>query len=519
MIVIDDSDDEAPPAAEEDEWEAEEEELDADCPYPHIIQDLDIAVGRDGSHPEGCAVLHLEVPSLHLSTSTPNILRKAALVTVASADGSVQILQIPLAPPTSAAKDSVADDVRRSAIELAARGRPIPASLAVKLLPADDTRPRSRSGLLQSQEDQLLVASASRTLSIWAVSVKANKAVRVEDPLLRRIPLSFAANGLSFHPSTRLAQLLLTDTSGAARVYDLHRLRASSQVGGWIMAYHTSHYIPKDTPDLDSALTRRKKILGAEWVLAGKGILVLLEDGEWGIWDMSSLQPGKCVEDFALRGFLGTSSSTEQADPTKSKRGASKLAPMTPNTRKTKAEQLFTGTARAPGVAPSGGIAVHSNNPRTGQADESVAIWYCSDIYAITSTQAFWQRSTSTGGGFGSLYAPGLSHITDISLSNENITSISQFVVKGSAGLGQMNTQRDLLVSTEHRAVVLQTQRPDKPARNLFQQQIAERPAEAARDQHMLDIGVLDVEGLDRMLNTMAAETTNPVTRKVGFAP
>lgn len=284
------------------------------------------------------------------------------------------------------------------------------------------------------------------------------------------------------------------------------------------MSYHTAHFIPKDLPDLDPALTRRKKILGARWVLAGKGVLVLLEDGEWGIWDVSSSQPGKCVEDFALRGFLGSSSSTEHAEPNKNKRGVSKLAPMTPNTRKTKAEQLFTGEVRVPGVAPTGGIAVHANNPRTGQADESVAIWYGSEIYSITSTQAFWQRSTSSNGGFGSLHAPGLSHITDISLSNEIITSISQFPIKGSAGLGQMNTQRDLLVSGEHRAIVLQTQRPDKPARNLFQQQIDERPVEAVRDQHMLDVGALDVDGLDRMLETMAAGHANTATRKVGFA-
>lgn len=517
MIVIDDSDDDAN-KEDEDEWEAEEEELDPDCPCPQVIQDLDIVVGRDASRPDGWAVLRLEVPSLHQSASTPTLLKKMAVVAISCANGTVQILQIPLAPPSEATKTKVADAVQRSSIELAARGSPIPASLAIKMLPADETRPRTQAVPLQSLDDQVLIASASRTLSLWALSIKANNLVCSENPLLRKLPLCSPANNLNFHPSSRLAHLLLTDASGAARIYDVHKSRSPTQTGDWIMAYHTSHYIPKDTPDLDSSLTRRKKILGAEWILGGKGVMVLLEDGEWGVWDVSSLQPGKCVEDFALRGFLGNSSSTEHAEPNKNKRGVSKLAPMTPNTRKTKAEQLFTGAVRAPGVAPSGGIAVHSNNPRTGQADESVAIWYGSEIYAITSTQAFWQRSTNSSGGFGSLHAPGLAHITDISLSNENITSISQFAVKGSAGLGQMNTQRDLLVAAEHRAIVLQTQRPDKPARNLFQQQIDERPVDAARDQHMLDAGALDVNGLDRMLASMAAETAPAATRKVGFA-
>lgn len=517
MIVIDDSDNEAE-KEDDNAWEAEEEELDSDCPCPQIIEDMDIVVGSDASRPDGCAVLHLEVPTLHQSVSTPTLLKKVAVVAISCADGTTQLLQIPLAPPSAATKASVVDAIQSSSIELAARGCPIPASLTIKLLPADESRPRSQHGSLQSLDDQLLIASASRTLSIWAISVHASSLVPSENSLLRKLPLSSPATDLSFHHSSRLAHVLLTDASGAARIYDVHKPRSPTQIGDWIMAYHTSYHTVKDTPDLDPSLTRRKKILGAEWVLAGKGILVLLEDGEWGIWDVSSSQPGKSVEDFALRGFLGTSTSTEHAEPNKNKRGASKLAPMTPNTRKTKAEQLFTGAVRAPGVAPSGGIAVQSNNPRTGHADESVAMWYGSEIYAITSTQAFWQRSANSSGGFGSLHAPGLAHITDINLSNENISSISQFPIKGSAGLGQMNTQRDLLVAAEHRAIVLQTQRPDKPARNLFQQQIDERPADAARDQHMLDVGTLDVNGLDRMLDTMAAGATTTVTRKVGFA-
>ena len=75
-----------------------------------------------------------------------------------------------------------------------------------------------------------------------------------------------------------------------------------------------------------------------------------------------------------------------------------------------------------------------------------------------------------------------------------------------------MNMQKDLLVSAEHRFVILQSLRPPVAARQLFQQP-AERPA--LQDQLMLDAGELDVGGMDRMLNSMAADGR---TRRVGFA-
>jgi hypothetical protein len=283
------------------------------------------------------------------------------------------------------------------------------------------------------------------------------------------------------------------------------------------MTYHTAFHSSTESTETSSASIRRKKILDARWVISGKAILALLEDGEWGIWDVTSSSAGKRVEDFAVRGFLGTSSTLEQSEPSKPKKGGSKLAPMTPNTRKSKAEHMFASTSNVPGVAPRGGISVAPNYSRAGQSDESVAIWYNSDIYSITSMQSFWQRiTTGASGGFGSLYAPGLSHITDFNLNNELITSISQFSAKTSADLGQMNTQRDLLVSAEHRAIILQTLRPASSGGRLLFQQAAEAPVTAANDQQMLDTGAMDLDTMDRMLDDMAAGA--PTTRKVGFA-
>ena len=128
--------------------------------------------------------------------------------------------------------------------------------------------------------------------------------------------------------------------------------------------------------------------------------------------------------------------------------------------------------------------------------------------------QSFWQRSTgNNGAGFGSLYAPGLTHVSDIDLMNENITSISRFAPKSTtSSLGQMNTPRDILVSAEHRIVILQNLKPRAPTKDLFGQ-ATERPT--ARDQQMLDAGDLDLGGMDRMLDGMAGDGR---ARRVGFA-
>lgn len=147
--------------------------------------------------------------------------------------------------------------------------------------------------------------------------------------------------------------------------------------------------------------------------------------------------------------------------------------------------------------------------------DESAILWYNAEVYSIPSLQAFWQRSTNGSGGLGSLYAPGLTHITDVNLGSEAITSISQFAPNTpSTTSGPMNTQRDLLVSAEYRFIILQALRPSTPAKSLFQQALTERPA--SRDQRMLDAGDLDIGGMDRMLDSMADGDTR--LRKVGFA-
>ena len=532
VIVIDDEDDEPlqedQQAQDKDVYEAEEDEQDLDCPYPSMVEDLDIELEP------AVEVLRMAIPSLaSLSASNiPALAKTHIIVALAYSNARVVLMTIPLAPPKSSAKQEFYENEVKD-VELEGDGS-IVHDLAIKVVVKEDEQSslgRTRSGSQSADlNGKLSVAAVSASFNAWDLSMTSEKITPTRKSVLPTTHSNTSGSSVSFHPSLKSTQLLVADRSGAVRLFDTSASktqdeRPSSQQstssmttndgsGRCIMSFHAPFNTPKDSP----ALGRRKKILDVQWVLGGRAILTVLGDGEWGVWDLSgSHQAGKNVEDFALRGFLGSLSTTE-VDSGKQRKIASKLAPMTPNTRKTKAENLFSGTSRAPGAAATGGISIAAcNSTRSGQVDESVILWYGSDVYSIPSTQSFWQRSTNSGdksGSFGSLYAPGLTHVSDIDLLNENITSISQFASSKAAasGLGQMNTLRDLLISAEHRYIILETLRPAVPSSGLFQQ-AAEQAT--SRDQRMLDAGDLDLGGMDRVLNGMAGDGR---TRRVGFA-
>ncbi|KAM0716994.1 hypothetical protein Q7P37_006846 [Cladosporium fusiforme] len=513
VVILDDSEEEEQrQQPDQAEYEDEEDEMDPDTPYPGIIQELDLKLGSPA--------LHLAAPSLPSQASRrPVIARNYAIVAVHTADGKVSVLQIPLAPPHPASSRDAIETILNDRIELPA-GKTLLKAISIKI----DTQ--FSSGLSQSRASEpqstIRVAAVSDALRLWSLPAVLDE-ITVEDTTLEQLPLPFKANKVSYHPSAGSAQALIVDTQSAVRIYDPHapkdpNVRPSSsdsiqlqanEVGKWVM----SLYAPYHTLSPDHAgIPARKNILDAEWILGGRAIIVLLEDGEWGIWDVSaSTTSNKAVGEFVLHGFLGTAGVAAPAESGKQRKGNSKLAPMTPNTRKTKSQSFFSGPSKAPGAVSKGGISVTG----TGQTDESAMLWYDSDVYAIPNVQLFWQRSLNASGG---LYSPGLSHIPDVNLMHEQITSMSQFSAKTSAsGLGQMNTPRDFLVSTEHRLIIQQATRPPVPSKGLFEKATATAAVSTDRDQRMLDAGELDIGGMDRLLDSMANGGAAR-TRKVGFA-
>ncbi|KAK5690473.1 hypothetical protein LTR97_012341 [Elasticomyces elasticus] len=509
IIIIDSSSSSTNSPQLQDSLEDEEDELDPDCPYPNIISSVSIDFGAE--------VLQLAIPALPPLLRKTDALHNHGAVAISCSDGSQRVVTFDLLPPTSA--EAYANDVLARQILLNLSGVPC-TGLAAKIA----TSPESLGGA-----SFLLVAASSDMLRTYRFAIFNDLTNINQDAETSALSLLHEAKSVAFHPSTTSTQLLISDTSGAIRICDPFTPATSENQEAGVTEMHDPETTPKPpgkylfaftTPYTNSSsssggVARRKQILSAAWVLNGNAILALLEDGEWCIWNLAPTeQTGGNFSEPTLRGFLRTSNGSERQG-----KNTSRLAPMTPNTRKTKSENFFAGPApKIPGgsaAAACGGVSVVTSSLRANLPDESVILWYNGEIYSIPSLQTFWQRSTNRGGGGGGLYAPGLTQIKEVDMGGERVTSVSQFApTAASSGVGTMNTQRDLLISTEHRFIVLQSLRATTPARGLFQ--AAGKSGEVDRDQRMLDFGQLDLGGIDRVLDGMANGEGR--TRRVGFA-
>jgi hypothetical protein len=560
MIIDSDSDEPAKAASQQPapaaEFEDEEEELDPDQPYPSFVQQLRLALGTE--------VLHLAVPqvptisSLRPADTIPAIFSTHMVFTVTCADCTIRVITLPLSPPSELAKEKplsaksqYGEEITKvQAHQSIARGvsvtwtaRSEPSSKD----PSDDemdmdgegeaaTTParrrrnqqsRSRSRNQGQDGFDLLVASHSAELGgllkVWRLqlfdsSVKATHPIAPYKTVTLRKHASRVMFNTAQYPKRRHSQLLITDASGTARVYDLFapgKRRAHgglSEAGAFISTYRSSFESVKNSSFTPAALAARKPIVDAAWVSDGRHILCLLADGEWGVWDVDRSGPSPPADPlaFSLRGYVGTSEKDSSSSGASSpKRGArSSLAPMTPNTRRRKEETLFKGSPSISAAAPHGGITIAALSSSNGApSEESVIIWYGSEVYRIADLAKFWARTASASGG-NSLPSPSLAQITDISLFGETITSISQFDTTSQAS--RMAVPRDLLISAEHRLIITATTTKSlgRDFNAMFSQEQTETDDARRTDQALLSHGELDLGGMDRLLDDMESSGT-----------
>jgi hypothetical protein len=186
---------------------------------------------------------------------------------------------------------------------------------------------------------------------------------------------------------------------------------------------------------------------------------------------------------------------------------------MTPNTRKRKEETLFQGSASSSTVATRGGVSVASITSVNGAASEdSVIIWYGSEIYRIADLIKFWTRTASASSG-GSLPSPGL-QVQDAVLCGEAITSVSQFDTTAEAS--RMAVARDTLISAEYRLIITaSTSQPlGRDLNAMFTREQVEDETSNRTDQALLTRGELDLGGMDRMLESMEGSGTSGAVSK-----
>ncbi|KAI9750216.1 MAG: hypothetical protein M4579_006564 [Chaenotheca gracillima] len=616
-IMIIDSDDEEDPAqgeglADIEPEFADEEELDQSVPHPPVIQQLDV--------PLGTAVTRLSFPHIPSDNpkasfaNLPRIASQRIIIAVACADNDVRVITVPLIPP---APESTGREGFRRTEQIVMVGahehQETPNGVAITFTArdtglGDDTevegdedegslgshfgtsRRRSLSGARRvglEQEWDLLVASISPEISglllvskvpILSTSNKSSKEPGIStDPVspFQRQILPSPASSISFNPSSyqvrRHSHLLVVGAGSAARIYEclspqsqpakLSSGRRSSvyrssttDKGSWRLSLYPGFENSKATAS--KGAPHRKIIVAATWILAGKAILALLADGEWGIWDIEGANPASSIEGlggelgksalqggsktlWSLSGWIEkpTSKSTFTGEPSTKNEKVSGFAPRTPHTRRMGEDVLFSGNPKDFHGYAQGGITarripgVHSN--ATG--DEAVVIWYDGTIAAIPSLISFWkfQLQRSRGAGSGSLFSSHqdgqLTKLEGIQLYGEMISEINLFPTPSKvqarpapahsftsrSNTSKMSFPFDVLIAAEHRLVIASTPKPERK-RALA----AAEKEHSGSDEQLMTAGDLDVNGIDRVLATMDDQGPRDpakAARRVGF--
>ena len=561
-IMIIDSDEEEPARPSEDtpDFEENEEEHDVSEPYHPIIQTLDLTLEL--------AVLHLSFPCLpskpHESTmkSLPRLLSDRIIIAMACSDFSIRVLTIPLMPPSPQSK--MRTDLRgKLSSKTITRGvfgeqmivlsggnghRSVPKGVSVtatahRSVSADAndmniahqvgetedpfqrfSSPRvhdQNPSIATSQQWDLLVASHSSDFSglllIHRIAIIADTS-KIDTSLVENnVPwqtqyLTSQAISIQFnssiYPAPRHSELLITDARGLVRIFDCLPQHESHTEGSWLISLYTAFQTAFES------VMNPKSVLSAQWCLGGKAILVLLADGEWGIWDLENDGPkakrglksnegitGKVPSDFVVSGWISTSNAPKTAlkDPDKS-RG---LAPMTPGTRKVRQEHLFAGSNPRPNGLVRGGISVSSalNSSKYKPDDESILLWHGDNIAILPSLLTYWQNTVrGTGNLFGTEAKGRFRRVGSASLGGEVRNEVSLFPEPWPSGVksGTLD-QNDILIAGERSVIIMAPPIADTTRVSLDQPKTT-----SPTDQRLLALGELDVDGMDRILADMS---------------
>lgn len=345
-----DSDDEAvttKACEKEVEFTDDEEEHESSRPYPSILQTLDLSFET--------GALHLAVLSSSILKCDQSFLGKQIVFVAACADNFLRLVILPLdpPPPSSNVRPVTRTNLASTYAENGRWGE------KVFSLNGHNKASNSLTMTIESCDGELyyIIASHSHELNgrllFWRTPFLCPSSI-IEP--FQSVYLDSPAKSISFNPSTsRPNHLLVAESMGVCRIYDYNGSIPqdigpdvlSSAQGHWLLSLATD-FLDIRTKSLASRPNiglGRKTIADAKWIMDGCAILVLLNNGEWGIWNiecssMSSTQgllgyqgiKGGSKSEFNLSGYIYhptkvSSSGLGQAN-------ISKFTPLTPGTRK-----------------------------------------------------------------------------------------------------------------------------------------------------------------------------------------
>jgi hypothetical protein len=605
-MVLDSDDDEPAPdgVSSTTDFEVDEVENDSSEPYQKIIRYIDIQCGT--------CVRHVTAPYLpaHLRDSPPGafppIVLSNIVVAAACNDNSIRLVTLPLLPPLPFVDGNSYKAVQIVIIAGINTHHEVPSSITITHSAVSDasdgqresskSRSRSRNHLAEDENAStishqsgtpwcfLLVSTSATagglllTHQIPVVSDTQLSTSTADLPPIQRCSVNFPClnSKLVFNPSEFPADrhstvLVSAADSGCVKVYQvspdsrsrLSRGRRSSiastdsavsglrtpsrgaiSKGRFLITLYPG-FIRSSTL---SGVQRRQRILDVAWVACGRAIIVLLEDGEWGVWDLEGAGPGSgpanllrgqsnmsgiqggSLTKFALKGRLTPAAEalpkTQQTEFRETK--DSKLAPMTPHTRKVRSEGLFKGGRQSfafegdHAQRPKGQICVTEHAPSTisalSTAEESLLIAYDSNIIYVSSLQALWRAETSSKGTIDSVGDVRPSHVPCPALGRERLISVAELPNCAQPNhkppFGTRSTELpDLLVVADHRLALFVSPQTEPISTEGTGTRFAlglgknQEPAiRTVRDQALLRQGQLDLEGMDRVLEGLGQE-------------
>lgn len=526
-VISLDSDDEGEsgkPFEDKVEFEDEEEELDPLRPYPAVLQSLDLSLGT--------GVLHLALlPSSLLKADGPSYrglesLKRNVVFVAACADSSVRLITLPLTPPSPASKtrsefrqDFTSANGGRgkwgeSVVMLSGHQSPVNGlSMTV------ETISKSVGKSNTSAEPHFIIASHSTEVSgrllLFRVSVKSPESV---EPF-QTIYLSSPARCVSFN--TGLAKelsshLLVADSVGVCRIYDYKLLirgpeepaeNPSPEKGTWLLSLYAGFNVAKSDSTPQNlgmhAGFGRKSIIDAKWVLGGRAVIILLDDGEWAIWDIEGVGPdaskgllgrqgikGGSKSEYSLSGYLDNSAKTRPSGPPQLT--TSKFAPMTPGTRKSTAP--FSTKAVGGPILGQISIMEVPASSATNVAEESVLLWYGETYSIISNLAKYWAANSRKTGGSGNLFnGPSNGRVVkleSVNLQGERCSGVEQLTKTASS------SQSEFIILGEHRYIILSTGK-------LLKSHSTDNTGRLALTANNGNGGELDVGGIEQALTRM----------------
>ena len=504
----------------------QEKQDDTDPFYTSLLHTYDIPLG-------GTEALQIAFPQIsadvhHDTRSIPKLLTERLVIAVACSDCNIRVICLPLKAPES---QDPAEQILTLCGNPGHQNLPIPNSVSVTFTPrpstedtdiemgdGEDTMKQigSRSASSTSRRSSasadinwdLLVASHSPDLSGRLIihRIPCNK-YRLDDSAEFSIPwsthrLQSPAVSIIFssalYPSPHHSRLLIAEAQGLVRIMEC---LPKATNGPWL----ASIYVDFENPT-DSAMPKRKPILDSSWLLGGRAIIVLLSDGEWGVWDIENAGPRPAeaasqalkrtnMSQFAIDGWVHTNVAKSTTTLKNPKVTTSKLAPMTPSTRKSRQAALFVSELQQQQSPSRGGISVipASSASSSRADDDTVLMWHGTNIITIPSFFTHWQNKLR---GSGNLFGAGakgeIKTINNVQFNGEACNEVS---------LNPGSTQPEIVVAAEHRLIIIAP--PHMPKRQSSATYLIE-PVSSLIDKQLLAAGELDINGMDRLLDSMS---------------